>query len=198
MLRQLGDVSPECEKYGADFLFFSGKGLIGVQRKECNDLVASLRDGRLAKELDQLGRCNRGVILVEGVWWWDGGFRGDTFGQAEWEGVEVSLQLNDMIVVRTTGIEQTVERLPRLERYFERSSHESLLRSPKLRSAPGHLRLLQSLDGVSLTRARAIHEHFRCIPLTWSCTSTEMRGVPGLGKVMVERLGAMIPYKEET
>jgi len=54
-LKALGTVSLVPEDYGSDFLWASPVfGLVGVQRKEASDFVASVMDGRLDKELAQM------------------------------------------------------------------------------------------------------------------------------------------------
>src|SRR5215472_11777188 len=65
--RVLGEVSSVPELYGADFLMYGPKiGRVGVQRKEINDFVASIRDDRLAKEVAQLKSLNVGMLVLEG------------------------------------------------------------------------------------------------------------------------------------
>ena len=70
MLKKLGRVSSTPEKHGSDYLFLSGAGLVGVQRKEVKDWVASCFDGRLAKELRQMRTLDLAVVVVEGKMVW--------------------------------------------------------------------------------------------------------------------------------
>ena len=51
-IKILGTVSAECEDRGADILFWSPAdgGWLGIQRKEMQDLVGSIGDGRLAEQ----------------------------------------------------------------------------------------------------------------------------------------------------
>lgn len=199
VIRALGEVSSVCETYGADILFVSGRGLVAVQRKEVDDLVASLRDGRVGTLLDKMGQAEvtTAVMLIEGQFWFEKGEappRQGVFSVGEWEGFEVSVQLQGLVLVRTRSLSQTVRRLPQLETYFEHGTTESLFRVPKVRGVPGRLRPLMACDGVSLTRARAIDE--AGISLSWSCTEAEMAAVPKLGKVTARRLGTHIRYRE--
>src|SRR3990167_6796497 len=51
---------------GADVLIATRLGLVGVQRKEVRDLVASVKGERLAKELGQMQHLDLAVLVVEG------------------------------------------------------------------------------------------------------------------------------------
>ena len=56
------------EQHGADALsVVSGRGKLAIQRKSFpDDLLASIDDGRLARELAMLARTEYPVLLVEG------------------------------------------------------------------------------------------------------------------------------------
>jgi ERCC4-type nuclease len=199
-LRALGETSSLPETFGCDFLFVGKDGLCGVQRKEVDDLVSSLADGRMARLLDDMSKPDLkvAVMLVEGQFWWE---RGDPpprfghFGAPQWRGFEVSIQMQGCVLVRTRSLEQTAVRLVELEAYFANGSTDSLLRVPKRRGVPGRLRPLMACDGVSLTRARAIDD--AGVHLEWSCTEKEMASLKGLGKVTARKLGEHIAYRSE-
>jgi ERCC4-type nuclease len=65
--------SPLCEEKGADILAPTGKGLLGIQRKEVpSDFLASIEDGRLARELPLLSRgVDFPILLLEGMFIYD-------------------------------------------------------------------------------------------------------------------------------
>ena len=56
-LKKLGKVSSVPESYGLDYMFITHNSLIsGVQRKQFpGDFTSSLNDGRLGKEIVQMG-----------------------------------------------------------------------------------------------------------------------------------------------
>ena len=55
------------EKYGADVLAPTPKGLIGWQRKTVADLIASISDGRLAEGLPKLKSLPFSVLIPSGT-----------------------------------------------------------------------------------------------------------------------------------
>src|SRR5688572_29969153 len=69
-LQGLGTYSPLPEQYGCDFLIPCPVGMVGVQRKEIHDLIASRGDGRLVRELAQMKQLDIAVLLVEGRLKW--------------------------------------------------------------------------------------------------------------------------------
>jgi ERCC4-type nuclease len=190
LLTTLGENSAECEKLGADFLFPSINGLVGVQRKAVSDLVSSLRDRRLPREIVQMEELDHAILIIEGDWQWNyEGISGRTgFSIQEYRGLVFGLQFeHDIRVLTTANVEETAEVLVHLERWFNKTEHGSLLRVPKAKVDP-RLHLLQYFDGISLTRAKAIFDWFGRVPLRWDVTKEEMTAVPSLGKVTVEKM----------
>lgn len=198
LLTCLGPTSPECEKIGSDFLFPSPHGLIGIQRKAVSDLVSSLRDRRLPREIVQMEGLDHAFLIVEGDWDWDweGISRRTGYTLSEYRGLVMSMQIIHGIHVLTTdSIEETAETLRHMEVWFSKKEHGSLLRMPKAKVA-AELHILQYFDGISLTRAKAIYDWFGRVPLQWTVTRKAMQDVPGLGKVTVDKLFKILPEKE--
>lgn len=189
LLSCLGTNSPECERLGVDFLILSPNGLVGIQRKAVADLVSSLRDGRLQRELRQMVELDQAVLLIEGSWKWNrkGVHERTGYSRKEYNGLVLSVQSFGIWVVTTESIEDSAEYLRQMELWFQKLEHESLLRKPKAK-VPEAIHILSHFDGVSLTRAKAIYDHFGKVPLRWDTTKEEMLKVPHLGKITVEKL----------
>lgn len=191
-IRRHFEVSSLCEQQGADFLFSSPAGMVGVQRKEVRDLVASIRDDRIARELGQSRQLARMVLVVEGDWKWrrDGeSGRVEGFTRPQFDGLMLSFQHHGWWVLHTLSMADTVRTLKRAVSWFGKENHDSLIARPKP-SAPwgnGHNRdwaihLLQSFDGLGVKTAGAIFDHFGKAPLAWTVTEKDLLAVPGVGK----------------
>src|SRR6516162_7072760 len=106
--RTLGKVSSVPEEYGVDFLFASTEfGLVGVQRKELSYFVASVKDGRLSKELGQMKRLGLAMLVLEGVpkWTIDGLLMSSStqWRKTQHLGVMWSIQLSNCWTSSTTS-----------------------------------------------------------------------------------------------
>ena len=186
------EVSSVCEQHGADFMFSSPHGMIGIQRKEVRDLVASIRDDRIARELGQSSSLAQLVLVVEGDWKWrrngESG-RVDGFTRPQFDGLMLSFQHHGWWVLHTLTMADTVRTVRRLHSWFSKEAHDSLLSRPKPRAQWGNgqnrdwgVFMLQSFDGLGVKSAGAIFDHFGGVPLSWDVDETELRQVPGIGK----------------
>src|SRR5262245_13690536 len=123
-LREIGKVSTIPEKWGCDFLFPSGGCWYGIQRKEIKDLVASMQDGRLAKEIHQMLRCERGMLIVEGKvqFTLDGVLMGKDYGQtitkAAYQGILWSVQSKGISICTTDSLSDTQSTIETYVRYI--------------------------------------------------------------------------------
>jgi ERCC4-type nuclease len=191
-IRKHFEVSSLCEQYGADFLFTSPAGMVGVQRKEVRDLVASIRDDRIARELGQSRPLAKMVLVVEGDWKWgrDGGSkRVEGFTRPQFDGLMLSFQHHGWWVLHTLSMADTVRTLRRAVSWFGKENHDSLVARPKPSSPWGSgnnrdwaAHLLQSFDGLGVRTAHAIYDHFGKAPLAWTVTERQLLDVPGVGK----------------
>jgi DNA excision repair protein ERCC-4 len=195
-LRVLGETSGIPEEYGADFVFPAATGLVAVQRKTVPDLLASMRDGRLAREIPLLRRAEHPILLLEGrPLWTDEGLlmSDDRWRREGWYGVELSLQFAHGIgFVLRDDIHDTARWLRYAPSWFERSEHMGLLQRPKptdnLGNVPDRdfaLHILQSFPGIGPKVAEAIWSHFGRLPLGLSVDPDELAKVPGMGRVRV-------------
>jgi ERCC4-type nuclease len=210
VLKALGKVSSTPERWGCDFLSIGGKGgKVGVQRKRWDDLVASTADGRLAKEVQQMGRRVQGLLIVEGapVWGPDGRmvkqWGGRDWTRQGWEGLLWSVQDAGVKVAFTRGLDETAERIEWWVKWAN-SDHRVLRtragRPGSIWGTPGDREwgawLLQGFDGIGPELADRIVDHFGRVPLGWTVGEKELAGVKGLGKKKVAKMVKVLGYKD--
>lgn len=206
MIRALGRTSSVPERWGVDLLVPSLR--LGVQRKEVSDFVASLTGDRLAKEVQQMRRLQYRVLVLEGRWAWnaDGqwaqGYQRFTIDQLE--GALLSLQMEGVMVLQSRDMRDTVRCIGHLVSWAGKESHTALSSRPKYLMSQWGTRdnedwqvwLVQGFERVGPKVAKAIVRTFGGAPLQWTVSETELRGVPGVGKVMARRLiGALADKK---
>lgn len=210
IFRPHGKTSSLPERHGCDFLIFTPSGPIGVQRKAIPDLLSSLNDGRLAKELAQIQSSHllsHAILVIEGPLHWtnEGSLTisHTNFNKSAWYGVLLSLQTTGVVTLQTESTEETLSLLMYLPSYFSKRNHRSLHTRPKQRSSWGTtsnrsfaIHLLQSFSGVGPTTAEAIYAHMNGVPLQWTVTASELAEVPGVGKLTARRLLAALRQPE--
>jgi DNA excision repair protein ERCC-4 len=203
-VRVLGNVSSTPEKYGADYLWFSPPlGMVGVQRKEINDFVRSVYDGRLGKEAPLLQTLEVPVLMVEGKIEYIGEHLSlktgsSRFTRAQFLGTLWSLQSSGLWVVYTNSLTETIESLSLLRRWSMKQKHGSLrTRAAKdivdsygLRSSRAwQIHILQGFPGFGAERAERTIQHFGKLPLALTEDLTEVEGVgPKLQQRVVDLL----------
>lgn len=175
----------------------------GVQRKELKDLIASVGDGRLAKEVVQMRAAGVPIpmVIVEGsirfdtagnlVWnsW------GQTFTKNQWRGMLWSLMNEGVHIEYTKDVQETVEFIQTYGRWTLKAKHSSMMRRPgpfspwgKVTNEDYAVHLLQGFDGLGTDRAKAIVKHFGKVPLAWTVTERELMEVPGIGKTLARKM----------
>lgn len=197
-LRTLGQYSPLPESLGVDFLITSPLGLVGVQRKEIHDLIASRADGRLARELAQMKQLDVGVLLVEGrlKWTSDGTL---STSRSMWTrpqhmGLLFSVQSSGLWVNSSESISESREYLSSLEKWMMKETHKGLNTRPKPQTSWGSrndrdwaIHAIQSVDGVGPEMAGRIFDTFG-LPFRCSVTVEELLTVDGIGKKRAEKI----------
>lgn len=209
VLRKLGQTSSTPEKHGADFLMFSrALGMVGVQRKEINDLVASLNDDRLAREIPMLQRLDIAVVLIEGrIEWTTDGLLSSTsspFTRAQYLGTLWSMALSGLWTCFTSSTMETTDWLSTFNRWLQKDKHTSLLtrRQQAPRNEYGlrdrraqHIHILEGFPGVGYQRAMAIVDFFGGLPLEWT---GRLNDVPGVGATTARRMERMLGGERES
>lgn len=178
---------------------------MGIQRKEVKDLLQSINDGRLAKEVAQMTSSpilTQSVLIIEGRldWTLDGRstLPHTNVTRAGLRNLITSIQLRSIIVQYTDSASDTAELIRGLSGYFNRS-HHSLDTRPNPTSPWGRttnkgfgVHLIQSFPGIGPELATRIYEHFNGVPLAWTVDEAALIKVPGLGKKRAAQLIASL------
>lgn len=188
----MGRLSTRPERYGADILLSSKLGSVGIQRKEVKDFIASITDGRLAKESQQLKHLAIAIIIIEGEFRWT--TEGNLFDsytrytRSQHESMLLSLQHSGIWLMNSTSSTDTVRLILGIEKWANKTAHQSLTLRPKPAGKWGvtssrdfSLHLLQSFDGIGAVTAAAILDQFQGVPLAWTATAQQLTQVPGVG-----------------
>lgn len=203
-ITSLGATSSLPEKWGADIIFPAHGKFVGIQRKEFSDLIASVRDGRLAKEIAQMQRLGMAVLIVEGrPRWTTDGYLVSNWGKGwskkEFRGLLCSVQQAGVWVMVTEDANDTVVACKDLEHWALKDKHQSLMRRPGPVSVWGKAshhdfasHVLQGLPGLGPEMADRIIKHFGKLPIGWTVEQEEMLQVPGVGKKRVEQWWAAL------
>ena len=196
------------EKYGADFLFIAHGMFIGVQRKEISDLISSLADGRLQREVAQLQSCGQRILIVEGPVRWtnDGEMMDRPFGQKltrkQWKGLLWSIRLKDIWVEFSDSMDDTIEQLAWLDEWWSRDKHQSLERRPGPVSMWGtptnedyQRHLVMGLPGVGPELASRIVQEYG-VPFSWCITKEQLQSIDGIGAKKAKTIYDTLATKE--
>lgn len=214
----LGRRSTWPEKNGVDFIWqTSDRQWVGVQRKEFpGDLIASLEDGRLQRELVQMLRLKDrggfGGLVLEGRPRFDGEGRvldryKDHFTRHRLNSFLTSIQLiYGLSYWWTEDKDTTAELVLKLAGWSASPAHRGLETRPKSVNTWGisakveqQSHFLQGLPAMGPVRAKAIIDHFQSLPLRWEVSEEDLRSVKGVGPQSARRwhrfLNGDIPEK---
>lgn len=197
-LRTLGTYSPLPESLGADFIIPCPIGMVGVQRKEIHDLIASRSDGRLARELAQMKQLDIAILLVEGrlKWTSDGVL---STSRSKWTrsqhlGLLFSVQSGGVWINSSESIQESREYLSALEKWFMKETHKGLMTRPKPQTIWGNrsdrdwaVHTIQSVDGVGPEMAGRIFDRFG-LPFKCTVTVEELLSIDGIGRKRAEKI----------
>lgn len=196
VLRQLGLTTPVVETWGADYGWSAHGQRVGIQRKAFDDLLASLTDGRLQKELVQLQVCPIRWLVVEGRPHWTGdGWLADG---RRWQRKNIrallwSLQVRWQIGVDwTDDVTDTGVWLAQFQQWTRKPDQgmagSTLARRPPPIGVWGSAThaewgqwLLQSFPGIGPKVAQAIWQQFGGLPLQWTVDAKALQQVVGVG-----------------
>lgn len=190
------------EPRGVDFLWLDAQGdWRGVQRKELHDFLASLDDGRLAREIAQMNaHVTMPTLVLEGRLQYANGTlmtkgwtRNVTYGSLQRRLLTIADR--NVSIFFTNEASQTAEWIMAYYTWSMQESHETASHRPKptndwgkLTNADWQVHLLQGLDGVGAKTARAIIETLGRCPLRVDATVEELMTVPGVGRATARKI----------
>ncbi|HXA30940.1 MAG TPA: ERCC4 domain-containing protein [Acidimicrobiales bacterium] len=200
-IRALGTVSSRCEERGVDILLPAyNLGPVGVQRKEISDLLASVYDGRLSREIAQMAQLRVKVLLIEGrIRWTTDGFllsSNRSWTRSQHDGLIWSAQLQGVWIASSSDLDDTIQWLQRFSRWCLKRTHTGLLGrvGPKagewgqVGSQEWAMHLLQGFNALGPERAERIYEHFGTVPLAWTVTEKDLCEVESIGPKTAQKL----------
>jgi ERCC4-type nuclease len=190
------------EQYGADYLMYvPNVGRVGVQRKEINDFIASVRDDRLRTEVALLCQLPVAMLILEGrIEFTNDGLLLAThspFTRAQLLGTLWLLQSTGLWITSTNSTTETIECLSLFSRWVTKQKHTTLTGRNGPRSNPygkvsdddWQVHILQGFPGMGYERARAVRDFYGGLPLAWTGTLTD---VPGIGSKTWTKLRGML------
>lgn len=210
-ISNLGQSSLLTEKLGVDILWECRHGLAGAQRKEVMDLIASVRDGRLGKEFEQMKLGLKfAFLIVEGQPAWDR--EGNLMTQhTRWNikqhnGVMLSAQTKGVMVITTRNALETCAAVEHLVEWTNKEEHtSSLLARPsaptngwgKLDDRSTAIHIYSGIPGINTVLAGRIYDAgirlFKC-----GTTLEELVTVRGIGKPTAQAILACIDVGSDT
>lgn len=217
--RALGTSSTSPEIYGVDYLWFARKQSYGVQRKALRDLIASVEDGRLAKERIQWHSLDHAYLIVET------GERGGAaprempngalaslgkFGRPwtgpQYRGLLYSLAADGVSVLTTRDEAETIARVVELEKWSRKDRHASARGRGRVPEDVFGRRgqreyaawLLSSLPGIGVEMAGRLYDELGMVlTLREGVGMKELMTVPGIGKVVARRVLDVFGVEDE-
>ena len=205
------EVSMLPERYGCDILWRARDSWWGVQRKEIKDFIASIQDGRLAREVAMMKPLPIKVVIIEGRVKWSTddvlmiGSWNTNITRTQFEGMLMSLMEKGVHVTWTGSTRETARWTRQFAKWSSKLRHGSLERRPGPVSPWGNVsdedwadHLLQGFDGMGTEKAKAIVKHFGGVPMQWTVTEADLMQVPGIGKVLARRLLNALDHQVQT
>ena len=189
------------ERYGVDIIWRAHGHWWGIQRKEIGDFLASVTDGRLAREVAQMKQLEGAWIALEGKQQFtiDGTLQNSKWGKAvtreQFIGMQLSLGDQGIHIVNTKDQHDTAYHAQVIAAWTMKDEHKSFMRRPgpvaqwgKATDRDWALHFLQGFDGLGLEKCKAILDHFGRVPFAWDVTEEELMEVAGIGKTLARRL----------
>lgn len=199
-----GFVGPLPESVGADIVTATTHGLLGVQRKTVEDLLSSIADGRLGRELALLRDNVRfRVLLVEGIMSFDSEeclvVNGWKTGYTRYQLQQLFRSCRYLYGVDkedSYDIDDSVKVIEGLVTWLEKPVHVSLLNRPKPQGEwglkPSRDELLtwfyQGLPGVGPRTAQKLAEVFPVPRQLVLASMAELQSIDGIGPVVSKRI----------
>ncbi len=176
MLRRLGSETEHRELPRGDYLI----GQFEIERKERNDFVASVMDGRLWGQAELLGgQDGIGIIIVEGDL---ATIRSMIDPEALAGALSAIAVMFDVRILPTIDTAQTAAVLARMDRHVHQGlGYEIPLRTGKPKGAAIAQFIVEGMPGVGAETARKLLVHFGSPRAVFTATAAELAAVKGLG-----------------
>lgn len=193
-------ISPLPEKHGCDILIPTKVGIVGFQRKTLPDLVASLQDGRLYYELNQINSSAtvaHAFLIVESnfVTTIDGNFTEANLSINTLNTIAAKFHVHGIGYLNSASPSSTLSCCLSVSKYIASGKAEVIHRPKQTSNEWGRtdsrsygIFLLQSFPGIGPKVAAAIYDYFNGVPITWSVNAGELALVPGIGRRKAESL----------
>ncbi len=209
VLRGLGRTLLLPERYGVDFMWGGHGGLAGVQRKEFpSDFLASVTDGRLSKEVQQMQALSVRALVLEGrPTWSTEGMLATSFGEPWSKSAHrrylASVQAQGVWVFTTDNIDDTISFLGDLRAWTRKPDHKAMTMRPgakpdrwgRVTSRAWQRHLVQGIEGVGPELAERIIETLG-MPFGLRVTEDDLMRVHGVGKKRARQI--MRAFEEDT
>lgn len=173
----------------SDYGFNATDHMVLIQRKTILDLIASLHDGRLVKQIRD-ARGQELILLIEGKMdsGRDGTIKYEGHSYYETWGLVFNtlheLQEYGMMIDFSLSPTQTIRRIRSLQEYHLRDTHRLPRFVEPLPDAPDpHLRMLMGIPGIGLELATVLWERFGSIENIAKATPEELIVLQGIGNV---------------
>ena len=186
------------DEAGADFMLITNRGIVVLQRKTILDLIASVKDGRLAQQLPLMRKSSEfPILLVEGH------FRYSRNGQLlngrgrnrRWtkDGIRNLLRTVKYVelidVEYSDSLRDTVRIIYQTQKYFDTKQHLSTKGRASISKdwiVPTYQERLiyfyQGLPGLGVARAKVLSEHFKSSIDLHAASVKDITAVPGFSK----------------
>lgn len=197
-------VSSLPEKHGCDFFYLNPNGILGFQRKTLPDLAASLIDGRLHYELDQIessATISHSYLIIESTLTRtiDGDLVDSNLSIDTLRSVITKCAARRVGYLPSSNAEDTIRCILGVAKYVRSPSFTHTTRPKQLKDEWGQvgsdaysLFLLQSFPGIGPKQAKAIYDHFGYVPIEWTVSASQLMDVKGIGKKTAEALIAAL------
>lgn len=203
-LRDLGTPGTLPESYGVDFLWHRD-GWCGVQRKEVKDFIASIRDGRLARERVQMRPLRMKLLVIEGEYivlqetFLPKGEMNPARGlpMAQYLSALWVLQQEGVMLTHTRALQGTRNVVQVFEEWTKKEQHGALggTRDVVPKNNWGRsddrmfaIHMMTGLPGVGEELAGRIYDHFKGVPWSFDVTEEELCQVEGIGPTRAQRM----------
>ncbi len=191
-LRSIGEsftLTPEY--FGADVLILEFYGRAAIQRKTLADLYASIRDGRIDKQINQL-RSNspdyEPILIIESAEWTSSfsALHISDFPYSAYLHFTHTIARSGILLISTTSLAHTIATVQSLATYYTKPTHNTFSALQTHVISPGSI--LQYVPGIGPKLAHAIVNHFGSVPLAWTISRSELLEVPGIGPKLADKI----------